>query len=160
MNITAYDLASRYLGIEEIHGEKHHPLILWWHSLATMKATTDEIPWCSVFCGGIAWELDLPRSPSAAARSWLVVGKEISLDAAKPGFDIVVLKRGGGDQPGPEVLHAPGHVGWYSSHDNFFVDLLGGNQGDQVSIASFERSRILSVRRLYEETNWGRVCSP
>lgn len=149
MNITAFDLAERYLGVEELPGDQHHPLILWWHSLCTMKATTDEIPWCSAFMQGPTWLLRLPRSKSAAARSWLTVGTEIPLDAAQPGFDLVVLKRGGGNQPGPEVLDAPGHVGWYSSHNNFFVEILGGNQGDKVSVASFDRSRILSVRRLY-----------
>ena len=149
MYITAYDLARRYLGVEEIPGEEHHPLILWWHSLTTLKATADEVPWCSAFVNGIAWELDLPRTDSAAARSWLRVGKEIPLDEAKPGFDIVVFKRGGGGQPGPEVLDAPGHVAFYSQHDNFFVDVLGGNQGNKVSISSYERGRILGVRRLW-----------
>lgn len=106
-----------------------------------MKATTDEIPWCSAFVNGIAWELGLPRSESAAARSWLAVGRDIPIDVAKPGFDIVILERGKG-----------GHVGFYESHDNFFVSMLGGNQGNKVSIASFERGRILGVRRLYEES--------
>ena len=153
MNITAYDLASRFLGMAEITGEQDNGFIVWAHSLCGLKNTPDEIPWCSSWLNAICWMLDLPRSRSAAARSWLLIGKEIDLDAAKPGFDIVVLKRGGGDQPGPEVLDAPGHVAFYSGHDNFFVDLLGGNQGDKVSIASFERSRILGVRRLYEDVS-------
>src|SRR5690606_17107807 len=120
--------------------------IVWAHSLCGLPDSSDEVPWCSSFMNAIAFLLDIPRSGSAAARSWLEVGEEVDLDAAKPGFDVVILKRGGGNQPGPEVIHAPGHVGLYSQHDNFFVDVLGGNQGNKVSISSYERGRILGVR--------------
>ncbi len=150
MNVTAYDLGRRFLGMGEIAGEKHNGFIVWAHSLCGLPDSPDELPWCSSWLNAVCFLLDLPRSGSAAARSWLTVGKEIDLDRARPGFDIVILKRGGGGQPGPEVLQAPGHVGLYSGHDNFFVDLLGGNQGDKVSIASYERARILGVRRLKE----------
>ena len=65
-----------------------------------------------------------------------------------PGFDVVILRRGGGDQPGPEVLDAPGHVGFFAGHEDPNVLLLGGNQGDSVSVAPFAAARILGVRRL------------
>jgi uncharacterized protein (TIGR02594 family) len=146
--ITAFDLAQRYVGIREFAGEKDHPLIRWWHSLCTIGEQPDEVPWCSSFANGMAWELRLPRSKSALARSWLEVGQRVALEQAEVGFDVVILKRGQGNQPGPENTTAPGHVGFYAGHDDTFVELLGGNQGDSVSVARYPVSRILGIRRL------------
>lgn len=150
IEITAYTLADRYRGVREIRGPKHHPLIQWWLSLCKLEIDSpDEIPWCSAFVNGIAWELGLPRSESAAARSWLNVGTPVTEDQAARGFDIVVLQRGEGPQPGPGVLAAPGHVGLFDSFSGSLVTLLGGNQGDEVDLDSFPRSRILGIRRLW-----------
>lgn len=111
----------------------------------------DSTPWCSAFVNFIAWLLTMERSKSLAARSWLLVGRPVPLGEAAPGFDVVVLKRGSGKQPGPEVLSAPGHVGFFVglSADGKSVQVLGGNQGDEVSIASFPTTQVLGVRRLH-----------
>lgn len=147
--MNAYQLAQRYVGIAEISGPKDHPLVQWWLSLCGLSTDTpDATPWCSAFVNGIAWELRLPRSKSAAARSWLTVGTPILLTQAQPGHDVVVLQRGAGAQPGPDVIAAPGHVGWYAGREGDRVLVLGGNQGDQVSIAGFPVERVLGVRRL------------
>lgn len=151
MNITAFDLAERFLGTEELAGSADNPQIMAMLNLDASWPEGDEVPWCSGFVNWVCWLLRLPRTKSLLARSWLTVGSDIPLDSAQPGFDVVVLKRGKDPQPGPEDTTAPGHVGFYWRHDGYFVELLGGNQGNKVSIASFERSRILSVRRLYVE---------
>jgi uncharacterized protein (TIGR02594 family) len=155
--MTTYDLAQRYVGIRELAGAVNHPLIQWWHSLCGFgPETPDEVPWCSSFTNGIAWELRLPRSKSASARSWLKVGVPVALKDAQLG-DVVILTRGPFPQPGPDVTAAPGHVGFFAGaehrplavlgeHDVVLV--LGGNQGDGVSIAPFPVSRVLGVRRL------------
>jgi uncharacterized protein (TIGR02594 family) len=150
MQITAFDLAQRYVGIAELVGDaKNHPLIVWWLSLCGLKDSKDETAWCSAFVNGIAWELRLPRSKSAAARSWLAVGRVINVDEAEVGFDVVVLKRGQGTQPGPDVVAAPGHVGFYAGRSSGGkVLVLGGNQGNAVSLEAFEEKAILGVRRL------------
>ncbi len=108
----------------------------------------DDVPWCSAFANFIAWLLRLPRSKSLAARSWLAVGTPVPIDKAEAGFDIVILQRGTGKQPGPEVLNASGHVGLFAGLDNGKVLILGGNQGDQVSVAAYPVSRVLGIRRL------------
>ncbi|MDQ1255853.1 MAG: hypothetical protein QG656_447, partial [Candidatus Hydrogenedentes bacterium] len=64
------------------------------------------------------------------------------------GFDVVVLKRGTGSQPGPEVIKAPGHVGFFSGREGNEVLMLGGNQSDSVNVTRYESSRILGIRRL------------
>lgn len=147
--MDAFTLAQRYVGqvLERKPGD--HPLIQWWLSLCGMGMDSpDETPWCSAFVNGITWELRLPRSKSAAARSWLAIGKPIAVAHARPGNDVVILKRGAGPQPGPEVLAAQGHVGFFAGLEGGTVLVLGGNQGDQVSVAPFPVDRILGVREL------------
>lgn len=150
MQIDLYSLAQRYIGLKELSDKgKDHPLIQWWHSLCGMGLETpDEVPWCSSFLNGIAWELRLPRSHSAAARSWLAVGTPIDISEAKLGFDVVIFKRGAGVQPGPDVLKAPGHVALFGRLEGDFVNVCGGNQGNTVSLARFPAADVLGVRRL------------
>ncbi len=117
--------------------------------------TADEVPWCSAFAQIPPYILRLPRSKSARARSWLEVGYAVELGDAKPAFDVVILKRGGGDQPGPEVIDAPGHVGFFAGidfqEDNYQLNkilVLGGNQSNRVSIARYPAVNVLGIRRL------------
>lgn len=150
--MTAFDLAQRYVGIRELAGAaKNHPLISWWLSLCGFSLDApDETAWCAAFVNGIAWELRLPRSKSAAARSWLTVGRPVGIDEAKPEFDVVVMKRGSGPQPGPEVTSgAQGHVGFFAGlGPNRTVLILGGNQRNGVTVEPFPLDSVLGVRRL------------
>jgi len=149
MNLTPYDLAQRFAGdVKEITGAAAEPAILWFLSSCNRDAKSDEIPWCSAFVNRIAWLCRLPRSKSLAARSWLQVGTPISLDAARPGFDVVIIKRGEGAQPGPEVLAAPGHVFFFAGLEGAFILGLGGNQSNAVNISRFPAASLLGVRRL------------
>lgn len=152
IQITAYDLAMRFVGTKEVAGTQSNPAILAMLKLDGSWPPDDSTPWCSAFVNYIAWLLRLPRSKSLAARSWLGVGAPIRLEDAELGFDVVVLERGPVPQPGPEVIQAPGHVGFYgglvAGSPGRKVMVLGGNQGDQVSLAPFDSSRILGIRRL------------
>jgi uncharacterized protein (TIGR02594 family) len=164
LEITAFDLARRYLGVVvELVGGRDHPLIVWWHHLAAgghayddPRLEQDEIPWCSSFAIGQAWPFRdfgcaYPVGPLARrARSWLRVGREVSLGQAIVGWDVVVLNRGGGS-PDPSVIDSPGHVGFFAGlAGDRQVVLLGGNQGDAVSVARFPVDQVLGVRRLLE----------
>lgn len=143
--MTPYELATRFLGLAEIPGDRDHPWIRWAHSLCTIGETSDEVPWCSSFVNAIAWMLRRDRSRSAAARSWLAHGASVPLTEATVGSDIVVLSRGGSP--------TAGHVGFFAGFDESeegqaLVRVLGGNQGNRVSIASFPVDRVLGIRRL------------
>ena len=147
-----FELAQRFIGeIREIPGEAHHPFIQWAHMLCNLgESQPDEVPWCSSFINACCWLLRLPRSKSAAARSWLSIGQAIELHNAMIG-DVVILKRGSGDgAQGPEVLNAPGHVGLFAGADIIrgTVNVLGGNQSDGVTVASFKSANVIGVRRL------------
>jgi len=148
MTVTAYSLAERFVGTTEVPGVASNPLVLAMLRLDAQWPSGDDVPWCSAFANFIAWMLRLPRSKSLAARSWLMVGTPVPLHDAAPGFDVVILQRGKGVQPGPEVLDAPGHVGLFAGIEAKHVLVLGGNQGDRVSIERFPIKSVLGVRRL------------
>lgn len=146
---SAFELAQRYIGVKEVPGHLSNPTIIAMLQLDAGWPQEDEVAWCSAFVNWFAWMLRLPRTKSLRARSWLQIGEGIS-DArlAEAGFDVVVLKRGGGHQPGPEVLEATGHVGFFAGYDGNKVLVLGGNQGNAVSVASFNALDVLGIRRL------------
>jgi uncharacterized protein (TIGR02594 family) len=150
MNFTkehAFDLAQRYAGMKEVGGSVDNPQIMSMLNLDMSWPENDEVPWCSAFVNYICWLARMPRSKNLRARSWLIIGKGIDLDNAEPG-DIIILKRGSGDQPGPEVLKAPGHVGFYAGRFGEFIEVLGGNQSDTVKVSRYPTKRLLGVRRL------------
>lgn len=148
LSSSAYDLASRYIGVKEVPGVTANKTILKMLTLDQAWPKDDSVPWCSAFVNYICWQLRLPRSKSLLARSWLLVGKPIKVGDAWAGNDIVILRRGAAGQPGPENTTAPGHVGFFASLEGQRVYLLGGNQDDSVSLSSFKKDTILGVRRL------------
>jgi uncharacterized protein (TIGR02594 family) len=149
VNITAFDLAMRFVGIKEIAGTLDNPLILAMLKLDNNWPQHDETPWCSAFPNFICFMLRLPRSKDLSARSWLTVGRTLIGKELKVGFDIVILSRD--DAANPDA----GHVGFYAGMDEYGaaatqIHLLGGNQGDAVSVMPFPTNRIIGLRRLYE----------
>lgn len=150
LQTTAFEIAQRFVGVRELD-KGDHPLIQWWLSLCGYSLETpDSVAWCSAFVNGITWTLRLPRSKSAAARSWLDIGLPVDAMHATAENDVVVLMRGGPGQPGPGVKNAPGHVGFFAGFDDDArrIRVLGGNQSDSVSVESYPMERVLGIRRL------------
>lgn len=144
--VTPYTLGLRFLGVKEIAGMQSNPLILAWLKLDNAWPADDAVPWCSAFCSWMCWQLGVDiRSKSLAARSWAKVGTGIDLDDCEPGWDVVVVNRGG---PSDVNEAGPGHVGFYHAHDAEFVTLLSGNISNGVNVSRHHRSDILAVRRL------------
>ena len=152
MKITAFDLAQRFTGIKEVPGLTfNNPQIMAMLKLDVDWPGNDEVPWCSAFVNYVCWLLRLPRSKSLGARTWLEVGQIVAPIEAKVGWDIVILKRGPHPQPGPEVIAANGHVGFFAGRTLSAVHVLGGNQGNAVCIKPYSAEDILGIRRLYSE---------
>lgn len=147
VHITPFQLAKRFKGMQEVSGSVSNPQILAMLKLDNTWPEDDSVPWCSAFVNYIAFLLGLRRTKSLRARSWLLE-KTVTRSDAQVGFDLVVLKRGGNLQPGPDVIEAPGHVGFFSGFEHTTVKVLGGNQGDTVSIIRYPKKRILGIRRL------------
>jgi uncharacterized protein (TIGR02594 family) len=94
----------------------------------------DDTYWCSAFVVWVMEHAGFTSTNSAWARSWLEWGKEI--DNRPERGAIVVFSRG----------PTSGHVGFYLAHTDTTIRVLGGNQGDAVSIADQNRSNFLGYR--------------
>jgi uncharacterized protein (TIGR02594 family) len=132
--------AFKYLGEKEIKGPHHNPHILkWWKDLGE-PYRDDETAWCGAFVGGAFRAVGLPTVKGAAgARNWTKL--KVKLDRPAYGCVVVFWR---GDRDG-----WAGHVGFVVGRDargNLMV--LGGNQGDMVSIKPFEPATVPGNRVL------------
>ncbi len=112
--------------------------------VAYLKATgvgrsSDETAWCSAFVNWCMLMASFPGTGKANARSWLEWGGA-SLDFPVYGC-VVVLWRG--SQGG-----ALGHVGFFVGMQGDNLLLLGGNQGNAVSVRPYSKERVLGLRWL------------
>jgi len=150
IHTTALEVAKNlFKDVQEVEGPESHPLILAALRMAAEWPENDEVPWCAAVPFMVCQALGLPRPKAAGlmARAWLGVGQSVPLEDAAPGFDLVILARGE-DAPGPEVLNAPGHVGYFLGVHGSKVLVWGGNQTDAFNLAYFPSSRILGIRRV------------
>jgi uncharacterized protein (TIGR02594 family) len=128
--------AVKHIGVKEIVGSKHNPIILnWAKDLGLSNVyTADEIPWCGLFIAFCAHSANLEVVDKPLwALSWANYGTK----ANDPMLgDILTFKRNGG-----------GHVGIYVGEDNIYYHVLGGNQGNEVSVTRIAKSRLFKARR-------------
>jgi uncharacterized protein (TIGR02594 family) len=152
--LSLFTRAQRFIGVTEITGSLDHPMIMAWLKLTGENTWDgwpdhDEVAWCSAAMNGWCWDLRLPRSKSLRARSWLGVGRPILLHEAEAKNDVLIFKRAGDNEPGPEDLTAPGHCGVFAGYDGGdYIQSLGGNQSNKVCIAPYAKERLLGIRRL------------
>jgi len=134
-------------GVEEGEGAVNNETILGWAREAADAGAgewlaefykEDSIPWCGLFMAMCAARSAYPvQADCLSARGWLDWGRE----AKTPGLgDVLVFWRGKPDGKS-------GHVGLYVGEDDLAFHVLGGNQGDQVSITRIRKTRLLGVRR-------------
>ena len=112
--------------------------------LATGGANLDPATtaWCAAFVNSTLQQTGGQGTGSNMARSFLDWGQ--SVDQPQPG-DVAVFSRG--DQNGPY-----GHVGFFQGYDeNGNILVLGGNQGDAVSVSPYSPDRLLGFRRAYAD---------
>jgi uncharacterized protein (TIGR02594 family) len=131
MKFSWMTIADDEIGEKEVPGLNHNPRIIEYHSETTLRATTDEVPWCSSFVNWVMKRAGYTPTRSAAARSWATWGVECKPTAGC----IVVLTRNGG-----------GHVGFYVRETARYVFLLGGNQSNAVNIAAYPKTRVIGYR--------------
>jgi uncharacterized protein (TIGR02594 family) len=106
--------------------------------------TTDDglLAWCGVMMAEAferaGFKVMIPKG-YMGARSWMNLPDPVTLEQAQLG-DIVIFWRGTPDG-------WQGHVGIYISHNSDNIFVLGGNQGDRVSIAPYAKTRLLGIRK-------------
>ena len=126
------------LGVVEKVGNDNNPLILSWARELGLEAVykADEIPWCGLFAGVVVKRAGFPVVKDPLwARNW----QHFGLPVKRPGLgDVLAFKRGTG-----------GHVGFMIGidKDRSHYHVLGGNQGDAVSIVRIAANRLLAARR-------------
>jgi len=131
--------AYKLLGVKETLGKDNNPTILAWADKLGLKKvyTADEIPWCGLFIAYVCFLAGKqPVKDPLWARNWLNYG---SPETTAMLGDILVFSRGNS-----------GHVGIYVGEDDKCYHVLGGNQGDQVSIVRIQKVRCIGIRR----TKW------
>ena len=128
----AYDL----IGTKETIGKANNPVIMTWAKETGLMKTynADSIPWCGLFVAYCVSKagFEVVKNP-LWARNWANFG--VKQKTAMLG-DVLTFVRNGG-----------GHVGFYvgENDSNYFV--LGGNQGDKVSIVEISKKRCISINR-------------
>lgn len=129
-----YETAQTYLGTKEVPGKlTNNPLILQMWQRIRAPFSDDETPWCAAFVGNCLEIEGIKSTRSAAARSYANWG--LSLGTPTVGA-ILVFERG------PTF----GHVGFYVGEDDTHYYVLGGNQGDQVSVVRIPKARCIAIR--------------
>ncbi len=127
-------IAAQEKGVSEIVGLEANKRIVEYASETSLHATSDEVPWCSSFVNWCMKKSLIKGTNSAAARSWLEWGYK-----CEPRTGCVVVLQRGNDG-------ISGHVGFLVEHDQAFVHLLGGNQGDSVCVQKFPRHKVIDFR--------------
>lgn len=124
------------LGQKEVPGSRHNARITAFiREVGHASVARDETPWCAAFVGACLERSGLSSTRSLLARSYLTWGEEAEGDELGC---VAVLARG--SDP------TKGHVGFLVGATRDRIWLLGGNQSNSVSVESFARARLLSLR--------------
>ena len=139
-------LAMSEIGVTELPEDANHPRIVEYlrsTDLDPAAADQDSTPWCSGFVNWCVEKSGLAGTNSAGARSWLDWGRPI----VRPRRGcITVLTRA--------ARPTGGHVGFYLGQgdltfgggDRHGLQLLGGNQNNQVGVQEYDPARLLGYR--------------
>lgn len=131
--------AQRAIGVKEDTGPGSNPLIIGWGKRLKIAYGNDEIPWCGLFvahCIGSQLPTEvLPANP-LGARNWGRAG--IACAVPQPGAIMVFWRK--------SMASGLGHVAFYVGEDANSYHVLGGNQGDAVSVTRMARDRFVAAR--------------
>lgn len=128
------EMAKNHIGVAEVKGATHNPVIVqFWKDIRRGGIRDDETPWCAAFVGAMLERCGIQSTRFESAKSYLSWGEQLD----RPVYGcVVVFSRDGG-----------GHVGFVVGKDkagNLLV--LGGNQGDAVNVKAFPLSRVTGYR--------------
>lgn len=130
--------ARAQVGTRETPGPANNPKIMTWAQklgariLGITYADDSATPWCGLFAAAVVAQLGIKPPPIAIrAKQWALWG-----EATTPcvGAVLVFIRDGGG------------HVGFYEGEDDGAYHVLGGNQGDRVSVTRIAKSRLFAAR--------------
>lgn len=126
--------ARKHIGQKEYPGAANNPWIVsLWKMIKRGGIKSDAVPWCAAFVGGCLEAVGIKSTRFESAKSYMAWGIPLS----RPVYGcIAVFSRKGG-----------GHVGFVIADDGKGrLLILGGNQSDAVSIAPFDKNRVVGYR--------------
>ena len=130
-------LARNEIGVSEAsRGADNARILDYYRDAGHSDIVHDSVAWCAAFACAMLERSGTVSPRTLRARDFLAWGE--ALDTPEPGC-IIVLSRG-------EAASGAGHVGFYAGRAADRILVLGGNQSDAVSVASFPQSRLLGFR--------------
>lgn len=128
--------ARELVGLKEIVGSQHERKILdFFAEAGHPEIHDDETAWCAAFANAMLRRAGYAGTGALNARSFLNWGTKLS--QPKLGC-IVVFKRGNSSWQG--------HVAFFIADRGSTVEVLGGNQGNAVSITRMSKADVLGYR--------------
>ncbi|MDF0540771.1 TIGR02594 family protein [Sphingobium sp. H39-3-25] len=134
--------ARKKVGTREVPGAGNSATIMGWAKAIGVRIlgilyNADSVPWCGLFVCACLKEagVDLGlMKVGVRASAWATWGANLAAERLSPGA-ILVFERAGG-----------GHVAFYVGEDASCYHVLGGNQGDAVTIMRIEKGRCIARR--------------
>ena len=139
---------SKYLGMGESNQSSVLVKFLNEYSGTTAKSIAGDVnAWCARFVSAVLNEAKVGGLPTMSAKAYANFGQGVwkqgmpaaSLDNVMPGDIAIFTRKGGG-----------GHVGFVKATDpgKGILDILGGNQSNQVSVIQKSMKDLIAVRRV------------
>lgn len=129
--------AFSMLGLKEIVGGEHEPEVVQFFADAGHGwVKDDETAWCAAFAHAMLGRAGIEGTGSLAARSYEKWGEPTN-DPQRG--DVVIFKRGNQGWQG--------HVAFFLRKVGTRIWVIGGNQSNAVTVASYSESSLLGYRR-------------
>lgn len=130
------EIALGLIGTKEFPGKPSNPIIDQFFRDAGFPKWKDDVPWCAVFVASMLKRAGLSNEVAKDHWAWAASYAKLGRKLTEPVYGCVGVKtRNGG-----------GHVGFVVAANSATIWLLGGNQGDAVSIAAFPRKTFTAFR--------------
>ena len=132
-------VAFSYLGLRETPGAASNPRVVELYALAGHpEVKNDAVAWCAAFVGACAVKAGIAGSGALTARSYLNWGQPVNTRKRIPRSAVLVFRRGNSAWQG--------HVCFCLNDDGRVLTVIGGNQGDAVTIARYSKAALIGAR--------------
>jgi len=128
--------AVELFGTTESVGNINNPVIMGWAKELGIQNvyTADSIPWCGLYAAIV---IHRAARPVVDQPLWALNWNKFGVRVTTPMLgDVLTFTRKSG-----------GHVGFYVGEDDTAYHVLGGNQGNKVSVARIAKLRLSQARR-------------
>lgn len=132
------DFAKTLVGVKEVPGKGNSLTIMGWAKKLGAKIlgityAADSVPWCGLYAAYVMEHCGFVPPPVAVrASEWGKWGRKLL--NPRYGCILTFTRKGGG------------HVGFYVGEDATHLHVLGGNQGDAVSVTRIPKDRLSEMR--------------